>query len=192
MDSGDAGGIRHADHAVDHRRNKGWFGAWAADALDTAAATADKGAVMLVEAIIEHRIFRIDHRQAGVVPLIADIAAQGRRGATGTGTHYDMLGYRERFAFHLAEDAVGDVVVAAPVGGPFSVGELIHIVAVQLFRQLLGDGINLRRMVDEVTTPAVERDLLNLAACGTGRHDGNKRQANQPGEVSFGYRGTAG
>ncbi|MNC70037.1 hypothetical protein D3C75_1208040 [compost metagenome] len=64
--------------------------------------------------------------------------------------------------------------------------------AVQLFRQLLGDGINLRRMVDEVTTPAVERDLLNLAACGTGRHDGNKRQANQPGEVSFGYRGTAG
>ncbi|MNW12072.1 hypothetical protein D3C71_2096690 [compost metagenome] len=64
--------------------------------------------------------------------------------------------------------------------------------AVQFLRQLLGDRVNLCRVIDEMAAAAVKRNLLNLAACRAGRHHGNKRQANQPGEVSFGYRGTAG
>ncbi len=68
MNGGDAGGIRHPQHVVDHRRDERRLGARAADAFDTAAATADQGAIAVVEAVIEHRIFRIDHRQLRIVP----------------------------------------------------------------------------------------------------------------------------
>ena len=44
-----------------------------------------------------------------------------------------------RLALHLAEDAFGDVVVAAPVGGALGVGELVEVVAAGLRRQARGD-----------------------------------------------------
>ncbi len=168
------------------------LGAWAADAFDTAAAAADQGAIAVVEAVIEHRVFRIDHRQPGVVPLIADVAPQRGGGAAGAGAHYDVFRHREGFARHLAEDAVGDVVVAAPVGGALGVGELIHIVAVQLFRQQFGGGVDLGGVIDEVTAAAVKGDLFHLAARGAGRHHRDERQADQASEVGFGHRGAAG
>lgn len=156
MNGSDTGGIRHPQHVVDHRRDERRLGTWAADAFDAAAAAADQGAIAVVEAVIEHRIFRIDHRQLRIVPLIADVAPQRGGGAAGASAHHDVFRHREGFARHLAEDAVGDVVVAAPVGGALGVGELIHIVAVQLFRQLFGGGVDLGGVIDEVTAAAVK------------------------------------
>jgi hypothetical protein len=37
---------------------------------------------------------------------------------------------------HLAENTVGNIVIAAPVRRPFGEGKLIHIMAVQLASQL--------------------------------------------------------
>ena len=63
-------------------------------------------------------------------------------------------------AFHgqLFEDRHGDVVVAAPVGGPFGVGELVHVVAAGLGRQTFGLGVHRRGCVHEVASPAVALD----------------------------------
>jgi hypothetical protein len=62
------------------------------------------------------------------------------------------------FTRHLAENAVGDIVVAAPIGGAFGIGELIHVMAAQLLGQTRGLAVNRARAVDLVALPAQRLD----------------------------------
>ena len=79
-------------------------------------------------------------------------------------------------ALHLTKDAVGDIIIAAPVGGALSVSELVHVMTVQLTRQLLRGRIDFAGAFHEMTATAVKFNLFNLTFCRTGRHDGNKWQ----------------
>ena len=93
---------------------------------------------------------------------------------------------------HLAEDTVGDVVVTAPVGGALGVGELIHIVAVQLTGQFFRRSINFTGALHEMAAAAVKLNLFDFSFCGAGRHDGDEWQPKQASEIGFGYRRRTG
>jgi hypothetical protein len=57
---------------------------------------------------------------------------------------------------------LGDVVVAAPVGGAFGVGELVQVVAAGLPGDALGFGIDLSRVLHEMATAALCFDQSHL------------------------------
>jgi hypothetical protein len=56
---------------------------------------------------------------------------------------------------HLDEDRFGDVVVAAPIGGSFGVGELIQTVPVGLLGNPFGLGVDVARALHEMATAAL-------------------------------------
>ena len=66
------------------------------------------------------------------VAAVADVAADRGGGAAGAGADHDPRRHRVPLQGELREDRLGDVVVAAPVGGPLGVGELVHVVAAGL------------------------------------------------------------
>ncbi|MNC21391.1 hypothetical protein D3C75_693700 [compost metagenome] len=78
--------------------------------------------------------------------------------------------------FHLAENTVGNVIIAAPVGGTFSVSKLVHIMAVQFALQHFRCGIDFTRALHEMATTTIKLDLFHFAFCGAGWHDCDKRQ----------------
>ena len=112
------------------------------------------------------------------------------RGAGAAGARPDDHPGRQRMrlAAQLGEHRLGDVVVAAPVGGPLGVGELVEEVAAAALGQLLGDGVDLARVVDEVAAAAVELDQRALLLHRRGGHDGDEVQPEQPGEVGLADR----
>src|SRR5699024_8421545 len=128
----DTGRVRDRNHQVDHRWNETRLHAGPADPFDA------RGHARVVVRYArdppreERGVLRVDNGQTGAQTTVAQIAADGRRGTAGTRPHHDP--FRVGVAFHgqLFEDRHGDVVVAAPVGGPFGVGELVHVVAVGL------------------------------------------------------------
>ncbi|MNY52931.1 hypothetical protein D3C86_1886500 [compost metagenome] len=63
---------------------------------------------------------------------------------------------------HLLKNRLGNIVVRSPVGGALSVGELIDEVPVVLTSQTLGLGVDLGRVVDQMTLATVEGDLRDL------------------------------
>ena len=83
---------------------------------------------------------------------------------------------------HLAENTVGDIVVAAPVGGPLGEGKLIHIMAVQLAGQRFGSRVDFAGALHKMAASAVELDLFDFASGGAGGH---KRQPQQAGEIGL-------
>jgi len=66
---------------------------------------------------------------------VARIAADGRAGAAGARAAHDPGRHWMGLLFHLPEDRLGDVVVGAPVGGAFGVGELVHEMPAGLARE---------------------------------------------------------
>jgi len=90
-----------------------------------------------------------------------------------------------RLAAHLLEDGFRDVVVAAPVGGPLRVGELVHVVAVALARQPLGLGVQLGGIADEVAAAAIELDLRDLGGRRAARHHRDEGQAQKAREIGL-------
>ena len=91
------------------------------------------------------------HAERRVVLPVPDVAADRGRRAAGAGAHHhpgrDRV--RPRAASAVKID-LGDVVVAAPVGRPLGVGELVHVVAVALGREAMGFRVDVVRVVDEV------------------------------------------
>ena len=75
--------------------------------------------------------------------LVAQKAAYGGAGAAGARTHHHPARDGMAFARHLAEHALRDVVVAAPVGGPLGIAELVHVMPAGLVRNRLGPLIDL-------------------------------------------------
>ena len=141
---------------------------------------------------MEDRVFRVDDQQLGIVCLVADIATDGCRSASRACTHDDGVRYRAGFLLHLAEDTLGDVVVATPVRCPFCIGELVQKMAVERFRKADRFLVHLRAVVDKVATSAIELDQPDLAGRCRCRHDSNKRYADHPRKVGFGDGRAAG
>src|SRR3546814_10942014 len=93
----------------------------------------------------------------------------------------------------LLENRLGDIVVGAPVRSSFSVGELIHVMPTQLARQAFGFAIDLSSRVHQMYLSAVKLNGRDLFPGGAFGNDGNKGQAYQPCEISFGHgRGARG
>ncbi|SKT48631.1 Uncharacterised protein [Mycobacteroides abscessus subsp. abscessus] len=74
---------------------------------------------------IERGVVGIHHAQLGGVAPVPDVAADGCTGAAGARADHDPRWQRVLFVMHLGEDRLGDVVVTAPVGGSFGIGELV-------------------------------------------------------------------
>src|SRR5699024_514544 len=106
--------------------------------------------------------------------------------------HHDP--FRVGVAFHgqLYYVRHGDVVVAAPVGVPFGVGELVHVVAAGLGRQTFGLGVHRRGCVHEVASSAVALDECDLLRTRLPGNDGDEVQPQELGEVGLGHGGGAG
>ena len=89
---------------------------------------------------------------------------------------------------HLREDALGDVVVAAPIGRPLGIGELVEIMTTRLGRQAMGYVIDGARIVDRVDFAAVETDRIELGRGGRGGHDRDEAQPQHLGEIRLAHR----
>ena len=113
-------------------------------------------------------------------------------GAAGAGAHHNPLRHGMILQGQLAEDGFGNVVVAAPVGGPLGVGELVHVVTAVLRGDLCGRRIHLVGVVHKVAGPPNCSISAIFSGAGGPRHDGNKRQVQQLGKVRFGDGGGAG
>jgi hypothetical protein len=90
----------------------------------------------------------------------------------------------------LAEHALSDVVVAAPVRRPFGEGELIHVVTAEPLGQLLGLIVDLFGR-HAPAFAAVELDLGDLLLGGGVRDDGDERQTEKAREIGLRDGGAA-
>ena len=82
-------------------------------------------------------------QSCGSILLQPHVAADGRAGPAGAGTDDDPGRHWERLATQLGEHRLGDVVVAAPVGCPFGIGELVQVVPTGAGRQIRSHLIDL-------------------------------------------------
>ena len=141
---------------------------------------------------VERRTDRVRHAEPGRVPAVAHVSADGRAGATGSGgaDHPPRLG--KPLPAELGEDRLGDVVVAAPVGGPLGVGELVHVVAVATGREPAGLVVDRAGGLDQVAAAALALDQPDLVGRRAGRHHRDERQPEHAGEIGLGHRGRAG
>ena len=85
------------------------------------------------------------------------------------GADHDPARDRVPLARHLLEDRLGDVVVAAPVGGPLGIGELVEVVAAALVGQPARHVVDLAGVVDEVALAALALDQGDLLRAGRAR-----------------------
>src|SRR4051812_10990427 len=104
---------------------------------------------------------------------VTNIAADGGGSAAGPGPDHNPAGYRVSLVLHLLVDSFSNIVVAAPVRGPFGISELVHIVAPVFFSRALSLGIALGRIFEKMAFPAVDFDLANFGAGSAARHYGN-------------------
>ena len=189
---GDRRRVRNRDHPVDHVGKKARLHPRPADALDARPDAGDQVRRMVAPRGEERGVVRVDHREPGLVPAVAQVASDRRAGAAGAGADHDPGRHRVRLQRHLREDRLGDVVVAAPVGGALGIGELVEIVAAALAGQPRGLGVHRRRVVDEVAAAALVFDQRDLARAGGAWHHGHEAQAEQPREVGLADRGGPG
>ena len=137
---------------------------------------------------VEHRGFGVGQAQAGGRAVVADEPAERRRGAAGAGPSHDPGRHRVRLLAQLAEDRLGDVVVAPPVGSPLGIGELVHVVAPEIGGLVGALRIDLLGGGDEMGLAPVEFDLRHLLGRGGPGHHRDEPQAQQPGEIGLGHR----
>lgn len=75
---------------------------------------------------------------------------------------------------HLGEDALGNVVVSAPVGCTLRKGELIEVMAACLLSQLFRDGVYRAGILYPVDFPTMRTDRVEFWRGSRVRHHGNK------------------
>ena len=134
---------------------------------------------------VERGVLRIDDGEFRVVAVVPEVAADGGAGAAGAGAHHDPAGDRVLLEGELAEDRLGDVVVAAPVRGPLGVGELVHVVAVGAPGEVPGGLVDLRGVVHEQAGAAELLDQGDLLPAGGPGHHRDERQPQQLGKIGF-------
>ena len=59
---------------------------------------------------------------------------------------------------HLFKNALGNVVVAAPIGGLLGIGELVHVMAIHFIGQVLRRRVHLAGMGDKMAMAAQRFD----------------------------------
>src|SRR5690606_28012059 len=126
---GDGCSIRNLKHFVDHARNERRLDSRTTDPFD---ATRRSGRVIGgagAPAAVERRTLWVDDGDAGGMLPISHVTAEGRTRPTCSGADDDPVRDRMPLARELAESALGDVVIATPVGRPLGVTELSQIVA---------------------------------------------------------------
>src|SRR4051794_39774508 len=111
---------------------------------------------------VEHGRFGISKAQPGRKATITNVAPKRSGCATCSSTNHDPCWNGMLLASHLAEDGFSDVVVAAPIRCPLSVGELVHVMAAEFSREPSALGIHFGCAVQEVTLSPIEGDLRNL------------------------------
>ena len=87
---------------------------------------------------------------------------------------------------HLRKDGLGNVIVAAPIGSPLSVRELVYVMASKFARETRAFSVHRGGALDEVALTSITRDLCHLLGCRGARHDRDETQPEHPREVGFG------
>ncbi|MNT07851.1 hypothetical protein D3C72_1425700 [compost metagenome] len=132
-------------------------------------------------------MLRVGHAEPHLHFLVPDEATEGRRGAAGARAADDPGRLREAFRRHLAEKALGDIIIASPICGALRIGELVQVVAVQFRRQPLGGVVDHAAVFNEVDLAAVEPDGVQLGLGGRFRHDCDEAEIQQTSEVGLGH-----
>ena len=191
MRGGDRVDVLDDLHPVDDIGEKAGFDPLAPDAFDASGRMIDARHAAVGPVSVEHRARRIRHADAGTETVVARIAPDRRGRPAGARAADDPARHRMRFAGHLGKDRFGDIVVAAPVGRAFGIGELVDVMALQIVRQRLGGRIDLTRRVYEMAFAAVEGDRVDLGLRGAARNHCDETQAQHAREIGFGHGGRA-
>src|ERR1700730_1163029 len=115
--------------------------------------------------------------------LIADVAADRGAGSSGARPDHDPLRNRMLLVAHLDEYRLRDVVVAAPIGGSFGVGELVQVVPTSLLGDAFGLGVEAARALYEMATATLRFDQCDLGRASRRGHHRDERETQQCGEV---------
>src|SRR6516225_9574559 len=189
---GHRGSVGHRDHPFYDPGHEARLDSWPADALDARAAACCDGGVRGAPAGEERRILGVYDGEVGSEPPVPQIPADGCAGSAGPRADDDPPWDGKALQAHLFDDRFSDVVVTAPVGGPFGEGELIHVVAVRG----LGEPDRLvvygGRIVDEMAAATLPFDQCDLLATRRPRHHCHERKLEQPREVGLADRGGPG
>ena len=136
----------------------------------------------------ERRTLRIDDGEPGGQAAVAQVPADRRARAAGARADHDPLGHGVRLGDQLLEDRLGDVVVAAPVGGALGVGELVEVVPAQLVGEAAGDLVDGACGSHQLAAAAFALDQGELVGAGRAGDHRHERQPEQPGEVRLADR----
>src|SRR4029453_4691933 len=134
---------------------------------------------------VECRALRVDYTYPSGVLLQPRIASDGGTRAAGAGPDDHPARYRKRLLAQLPKHRFGNVVIAAPVGGPRGVGELVGVMAAAAGCEISRPLIDGCRILDQVAAPAIELDQFDLLLYGRGRHHSHERQVEQPRKVNL-------
>jgi hypothetical protein len=86
---------------------------------------------------------------------------------------------------HLSENALGDIVVAAPVRRAFRILELVEIMAAGRCREFLRGHVDRPGVFHLMDLPPIEADRFQLGKRRGRRHHGDERKAQHPREVGL-------
>ncbi len=98
----------------------------------------------------------------------------------------DIYGEATRLARELNGHYMDQFTYAAPVRDLLGIGELVHVVALELAGQAGGFAVDVR-VGDHVAFAAVKGDLIDFLLGGALGHHGDEGQIQQLGEVGLGY-----
>src|SRR5215472_4241357 len=161
---GHRGSVGHRDHPFHNPGHEARLYSWPADALDARAAAGCDRSVRGAPAGEERRILGVYDGEVGSEPPVSQIPADGCAGSPGPRAHHDPAWDGKAFQAHLLDDRFSDVVVTAPVGGPFGEGELTHVVAASGLGKPDRLVIHGGRIVDQMTAATLPFDQCDLLA----------------------------
>jgi len=178
--------VRHLDHAIDDGTDETGFHARPANALNARTGAGQAG---VAGAVIfgKDRADRVRHAQLAGVALVAYKTPYGGASAASTRAHHNPARNGIALMRHLAEHALGNVVVAAPVSRALGVGELVHVMAAGPRRKLAGFVMHLNGVIHPMAASAVKLDLRDLFRRSIAWHHGNEGKVEQPRKVGFTY-----
>ena len=128
-------------------------------------------------------LLRVHHAQPRVEFPVTKKAADRGTGSARPGSDDHPVGNRMFLVFELSEDRFGDVVVSAPIRRALGVGELVHVVTVQLTREPMRFRVDRRRIAHEMTTSPLRLDQRDLGGTRARGHHRDKIQAQQLREI---------
>ena len=189
---GDRRLVGHFHHLVDQFEGEARLDARPADALDAGGAVRDRVTVERGPAARERRTLRIGDAQAGGQAQVAQEAPDGAGRPAGACTADDPVRRRDAAFPALADDGLGNVVVAAPVGGAAGQPELVQVAGAEPPSQRTGMVGGILAGFEQLAATAQVDDLALLGERRGPRHHRDEGNAQPPGEPCLGDGGAAG